>query len=137
MRGIALENIPTSFNKLIDLLQPWFQVNFKHSHNASKGKQPIVVELTMHCTLHYLAGESIHDISVCAAMSVSSFYRAEQHGIYAVKACPSFEIKFPITVDELMKSTTEFNHLSSHGIINGCIGAIDGWLCWIRDPSAD
>ncbi len=65
-----------SFDKLVDLLQPWLQVNLKQSHNASNGKQPIVPEIIMHCTLCYLAGGSIHDIRVCAGMSVSSYYRA-------------------------------------------------------------
>jgi hypothetical protein len=41
----------TSFDKLVDLLQPWLQVNLKQSHNASKGNQPIVPEIIMHCTL--------------------------------------------------------------------------------------
>jgi hypothetical protein len=65
-----------SFDKLVDLLQPWLQVNLEQSRNASKGNQPIVPEIIMHCTLHYLAGGSIHDIRVCAGLSVSSFYRA-------------------------------------------------------------
>jgi len=70
-----------SFNKLIDLLLPWFHVNLKQSCNASKGKQPIVAEIIMHCTLCYLAGGSVHDIWLCAGLSVSSFYRAVQQGI--------------------------------------------------------
>ncbi len=41
----------TSFDKLVELLQPWPQVNLKQSHNASKGNQPIVPEIIMHCTL--------------------------------------------------------------------------------------
>jgi hypothetical protein len=36
-----------------------------------------------------------------------------------------------------MTSASVFEHLSSHGIINGCIGAIDGLLCRIRVPSAN
>ncbi len=68
-------------------------MNLKQSHNASKGKQPIVPEIIMHCTLCYLAGGSIHDIRVCAGMSVSSFYRAVRCGIDAVNACLSLAIK--------------------------------------------
>jgi hypothetical protein len=126
-----------SINKLIDLLQPWLQVNLKQSRNASKGKQPTVAEIIMHYTLHYLAGGSVHDIRVCAEMSVSSFYRAARHCIDAVNACSSLAIKFPVAVDELMTSASEFECLSSHGIINGCIGAEDGWLCRIHVPSAN
>jgi len=53
-----------SFNNLLDLLRPWLQVNLKQSCNASKGKQPIVAEIILHCTLRYLAGGSVHDIRV-------------------------------------------------------------------------
>ena len=126
----------TSFDKLVNLLRPWLQVNLKQSRNASKGNQPIVPEIIMHCTLRYLAGGALHDIRVCAGLSVSSFYRAVRRGIDAVNACSSLAIKFPVTIDELMTSASEFERLSSHGIINGCIGAVDGWLCQIRVPSA-
>jgi len=53
-----------SFNNLLDLLRPWLQVNLKQTCNASKGKQPIVAEIILHCTLRYLAGGSVHDIRV-------------------------------------------------------------------------
>jgi len=115
-----------SFNKLIDLLWPWLHVNLKQSCNASKGKQPIVAEIIMHCTLCYLAGGSVHNILVCAGLSVSLFYRAVQRGIDAINACPKLAFKFPITVEDLMKSASEFEQLRSHGVIYGCIGAMNG-----------
>jgi hypothetical protein len=126
-----------SFNELIDLLQPWLQVNCEQSCNASKGKQPIVAELIMHCSLCYLAGEPVHDIRVCTAMSVSSFYRAVRCGIDAINSCPRLAFKFPVQVGDLVKSASKFESLSSHGLINGCIGALDGWLCQIQVPSAN
>jgi hypothetical protein len=115
-----------SFNKLIDLLWPWLHVNLKQSCDASKGKQPIVAEIIMHCTLCYLAGGSVHNIPVCAGLSVSSFYRAVRRGIGAINAWPKLAFKFPITVEDLMKSASEFEQLSSHGVIYGCIGAMNG-----------
>jgi hypothetical protein len=36
-----------------------------------------------------------------------------------------------------MTSASEFECLSSHGVINGCIGAVDGRLCRIQVPSAN
>jgi hypothetical protein len=84
-----------SFNNLLDLLQPWLQVNLKQSCNASKGKQPI-------------AGGSVHDIHVCAGMSVSSFYRAVRRGVDAINACSSLAIQFPVTLEKLKKSASDF-----------------------------
>jgi hypothetical protein len=64
----------TSFNKLLYMILPWLQVNARQSSNASKGKRPIIAELILHCTLHYLAGGSFDDIHTCAGMSTGSFY---------------------------------------------------------------
>jgi hypothetical protein len=61
----------------------------------------------------------------------------DRHGIDTKNACPSLAIMFLVTVDELMKSASEYECLSSHGIIYGCSGAIDEWLCRIQVPSAD
>jgi hypothetical protein len=119
-----------SFNKFIDFLQPWLGVNCKQSHEASQGKLPIVAELIMHCTLCYLARGSVHDISVVTG-SVSLFYRALRCGIDAINSCPPLTIKFPVQLGDLFQSASEFESLSSHGLINGCVGALDGWLCQI------
>jgi len=51
-----------SFEKLLEMLQPWLLVNREKARNASKGEDPIGVDLIMHCTLRYLAGGTFHDI---------------------------------------------------------------------------
>ena len=91
----------------------------------------------MHCTLHYLAGGSYHDICVSAGLLTATFYRAVQHGIDAINSCPALQIKFPITLEDLTKAAQEFECHNSHGIMNGCGAALDGWLCWIHVPTAD
>jgi hypothetical protein len=50
----------------------------------------------------------------------------------AINACPLLSIKFPMTPSELLWSATDFNSLNSHGILNGCVAALDGWLCHIH-----
>jgi len=40
-----------------------------------------------------------------------------------------------MTVSELQNAASDFEVHSSHGIFNGCIGSLDGWLCRIRVPS--
>jgi hypothetical protein len=127
---------PSAFNKLLKMLLPWMNVDNKQSSNASKGRRPIVAEIILHCTLRYLAGGSVHDIRVCAGLSHSSFYRAVHRGLDAINDCPSLSINFPMTLSDLSRSAAEFKSISSHGIIDGCIAALDGWLCRIRVPSA-
>ena len=127
---------PSAFNKLLKMLLPWMNVDNKQSSNASKGRRPIVAEIILHCTLRYLAGGSVHDIRVCAGLSQSSFYRAVHRGLDAINDCPSLSINFPMTLSDLSRSAAEFKSISSHGVIDGCIAALDGWLCRIRVPSA-
>ena len=127
---------PASFSKLLKMLQPWLPVNNKQSRNASKGENPIVSELILHCTIRYLAGGSYHDIRTNAGMSIMSFYRCVRRGIDAINSCPEFRFVFPTSMDELITAAHDFHELSSHGVLNGCVGALDGWLCRIRVPSS-
>jgi hypothetical protein len=43
-------------------------------------------------------------------------------------------IKFPKRGQEAMKMADDFQSLSSSGVVNGCIGCVDGWFCPINVP---
>jgi hypothetical protein len=126
-----------SFNKLKNMLLPWLQVNEKQSNNASLGNRPIVAEIMLHCTLHYLGGGSYHDIRVSVGLSTAAFYRAVWRGIDAINSCLALQIKFPIMLEDLTKAAHEFECRTSHGIMKGCVAALDGWLCQIHVPTTD
>ena len=51
-------------------------------------------------------------------------------------ACPHLDIKLPETQDELEEIHDGFEKQSLHGIMKGCIGAIDGFLALIQTPIA-
>jgi hypothetical protein len=85
----------------------------------------------MHVTLWYLAGRSVHDIHFLAGISHSSFYRFLQCGIDAINGCDALQLKWPHTMEELHDAAKGFHWSSSHGVINSCVGALDGWLCRI------
>jgi hypothetical protein len=70
-------------------------------------------------------------------MSTASFYRCVHHGIDAINACPGLSIKFPLILSELVNSAKDFCSISSHGIMNGCVAALDGWICRIWVPPAN
>jgi hypothetical protein len=126
----------SSFNKLRTMLLPWLKVNLKQSSKASKGLRPIIPDIILHCTLCYPAGGSVHDIHVSGGMSYNSFYRLVWQGIDAINACPLLSIRFPMTLSELSQSAEQFNSTSSHSICNGCVVALEGWLCRIHVPTA-
>jgi hypothetical protein len=89
----------------------------------------------MHVTLRYLAGGSVHDIHVLTGISHSSFYRFLWCGIDAINGCDALQLKWSHTMEELRDAAKGFHWSSSHGVINSCVGALDGWLCRIRVPA--
>jgi hypothetical protein len=119
----------TSFCKLVQLLRKSLTVNPNQSSRASKGEVPNSPEISLHVTLRYLAGGSVHDIRPVAGISSSSFYGFLRCGIDAINGCDALQLNWPHTMEELCDAAKGFHWSSSHGVINSCIGALDGWLC--------
>jgi hypothetical protein len=90
-----------------------------------KGRKSITAELILHCTLCYLSGGLVYDIRVTEGILCIS-----------INACPSLSIMFPSMLQDLSVSTDEFSKLNSHGIMSGCVAALDRWLCQTHVPSA-
>jgi hypothetical protein len=78
--------------------------------------------------LRWLAGGAWQDIEQVFDVSRASFYRCKDLFLVAVIGCPRLDIHFPKTKDELDEQASPFESVSHHGIIRGCIGAIDGIL---------
>ena len=116
-----------AFDKLCAMLAPLM--------HRSHGNSTICVPVVLHCTLRWLAGGSYDDICATVSTTVSSFYRYVSFGMSSIVLCKSLAITFPSTDDELVQQCQEFESLSSHGALKGCVGAIDGWLCRIKAPS--
>ena len=71
-----------------------------------------------------------------AGLSKASFYRAMHYGIDAVNLCKELHITFPVQFNELKAAASAFESKNSFSMLNRCIGALDGWLCQIKIPSA-
>eukprot|EP00918_Siedleckia_nematoides_P071241 GHVU01155573.1.p1 GENE.GHVU01155573.1~~GHVU01155573.1.p1 ORF type:complete len:377 (+),score=15.75 GHVU01155573.1:241-1371(+) len=97
-------------------------------------RDPIDATLTLHCLLRYLAGGAHDDIRILAGISQSSFYRAVHAGLLAVCLCPDLAYHFPYTPAEIHWAASNWAALSSHGVVLGCVGAMDGLLVRIRAP---
>ena len=67
---------------------------------------------------------------------VPSFYRIVHLCMDAILICPQLAFpSFPSTDAEIRAASTEFRSLSSNGVIDGCVGCIDGLLMKIQTPS--
>jgi hypothetical protein len=121
-----------SINKLLDMR--YSNLQLKEKYAKMSGTKPISCEIMLHCTLRYLAGGSYHDIRVTASITKASFYRLVWHTINVINNCTSLDIKLP-TIEQLPAIREGFKSISRDGIMDGCIGALDGYLMRITAPS--
>jgi len=84
-------------------------------------------QLVLHCLLCYLASGSHHDIWLKASLAKSTFFACVHWGVNAILKCPHLKIQFPTDDAGLKEATIEFQNKSSFGILDGCVGALDGW----------
>ena len=81
-----------------------------------------------------MAGGSHHDIRIIAGVSKSTFFAHVHQGINAILKCPHLKIQFPTDDAGLKEVALEFQNKTSFGILDGYVGALDGWLCRINVP---
>jgi hypothetical protein len=123
-----------SFRKLLSLLSPYLMVDAKQGSRRNHGMGHVTPELVLHCLLRYMAGGSHHDIQVLAGIAKSTFFACVHRGIDAVNKCRELALHFPTELSELKEVAIEFQGKSSFGVLDGCVGALDGWLCRIKVP---
>eukprot|EP00918_Siedleckia_nematoides_P040746 GHVU01088453.1.p1 GENE.GHVU01088453.1~~GHVU01088453.1.p1 ORF type:complete len:221 (+),score=23.12 GHVU01088453.1:357-1019(+) len=99
------------------------------------GQAPIDATIIMHCTLRWLAGANYDDLRVIGGVSKSSFYRAVHACLAAICKCPDLAYRFPSTQHEVNDAAASFAHMSSHRVVRGCVGAMDGLLLKIKAPA--
>ena len=127
---------PGSFAKLVDLLRPSLQVDHKMSMVSSGGtSMPIIPEVYVHCFIRYISGGSHLDIRLIAQISKPSFYTCLHTCVRAINKCPEVDFQFSTEEESLRYRMRMFQHLSSHAVIRGCVGCIDGVLIGINRPS--
>ena len=121
-----------SFNRLLQMLRPELQLTEKYA--VMSGMHPITCEVMMHCTIRYLAGGSFHDIRATVSISKPLFYRLVWHTIHCINRCEVLDINLP-KPEELNYVRGGFQRISKDGVMNSCIGALDGYLMRITAPS--
>ena len=105
------------FNTLLGLLSKDSKLNEVESWNRTSGVDPVGPELALHCTLRYLAGGSYHNIRITAGILKPAFYSC-------VLKCLKLQLHMPTSSSELLCASLDFTELSSHGILNGCVGCL-------------
>ena len=129
---------PQTFATLCSLIHPFLQKDSIKAINRSgcATKGPITTEIALHCLLRWLGGGSYLDIRLSAGIGRSSFFRIIHECMEAILLCDELQISFPSTDTELQTAADGFKSISSHGVVDGCIGCLDGILLKIQTPSA-
>jgi hypothetical protein len=81
-----------------------------------------------------MAGGSFHDIHTNAGIVKSTFFDAIHRGIDVINNCLELAIRFLMEAPVLKQLALDFQGKSSNGASDGCLGALDGWLCCIKLP---
>lgn len=123
-----------SFNKLLGYIREYLLVN-ETKGNIRGGT--ILPELCLYCTLRWLAGGSYLDITDICGISKASFYRVVWKTITAISKCEELRPKFPKTPEEIGAAIEGFASISADGIIDNCVGVLDGYLLRIKVPPKD
>ncbi|KAG7363169.1 hypothetical protein IV203_026529 [Nitzschia inconspicua] len=124
----------TTFQRLVDMLD--ITVDEKQSKRSTGGNTPIKKELVVAGGIRYLAGGSRNDVADILGVSDTSMTAIIDKFLSAVLSCEQLKIKAPTTTDELRQVDNGFRRISTApgGVMNGCVGALDGWVVTIVKP---
>jgi DDE superfamily endonuclease len=77
------------------------------------------------------------DIRIACGISRPSFYLCVYQGISLIIFCNKLDIRYPRSTEDIDATAAMFKAVSRNNVMQGCVGAQDGWLCWIVTPSAN
>jgi DDE superfamily endonuclease len=151
VRGLNTENqfvatygmTPKAMEKLVHLIHHDIMIDEMHSVNAT-GKLPISPEMAVHCALSWLRGGRYQDIRIIAGISKAQFYVKIWSVFNAIANCKELDLLLPqtdgATLDpndpRLLQLQRSFIGKATSDLLWGCVGAVDGWQCFIQTPSA-
>ena len=125
-----------AFDKLLLMLYPKLLKNIVLSSNSTSGLGEVInLEMTMAIGLCLLAGASYIDLTSAYGISESSVFVARNLFVNAVNSFEALKIVFPDSEEDFNVLQNEFQAKSTHGLIRGCVGCIDGLLIEIKCPS--
>ena len=121
-----------SFVKLCSLIDPLVR---KDNSKSNLGSGPITTELALSCVLLWLAGHHFHSVRIMHGLSSSAFFDCLHRVISAINSLDCLLQPFPSTPHEIEAAARGFKSISSHGVFDGCVAAVDGLLIRLKPPA--
>ena len=123
----------SSFDTLFNLFAPVYISQRNHQINVAIDRKSLQNKLQL--TISWLAGGHFQALRAHGGLSRSSFYQSVDQVMEAIIGITDLRISFPSTNEEALKVVEGFRDKSTNGLFDGCVGAIDGWLCPILRPT--
>lgn len=120
-----------SFYKLLGYIQAGLETD---DIQSTKGGA-ILPEISLFCTLRWLAGGSYLDIFALTGVPVPSFYHVCYLTLRLIIGCKELDFRFPKTEADCLVLADGFRSVSYLDAIANCVGAIDGYLLRIITPT--
>ena len=125
----------TSFHKLLDILEPYLpSTGEERSRPGSVPNGPITKSSRLSMALRYCAGGDPLDICDHHGVNDYEVVRSVWFVVDAINKAPQMNIEFPRTHEGQAIIAEGFKKKSDIDI-DVCVGAIDGMLVWIHQPS--
>ena len=123
-----------SFNRLLNLVAPFlYRKKFTDLHREQICDMDYCNKFQL--TIHYLAsGGACHYFHAYSGYSRSSVSRIILEVMEEILQIDELKLHFPSSNVEAKSLVNRFRSLSANGIIDGCVGIIDGLLCPIIRP---
>ena len=122
----------STYEKLHEILKPYLQ----RQTSKTRSNRSINTHIMMVFGVRWLAGGNISDLSHIVDVSRSAAYHITYDFLDAVLAAPELNIELPKTPNQWNEIRLGFQLKSTDGIIDGCVGCLDGLLQKTIAPSA-
>ena len=119
-----------SFHYLVSILEPFLERKSGKSRSLEVVSGRIIIAVAM----RYLRGGHVLDLKNVYGLSKSEVYNCRDCFLKAVLDSDYLEIRMPDSAEEWERVRSEFQSKSTDRFIDGCVGALDGFLQKIICP---
>ena len=120
------------FMRLCSLIEPAIIRQTKHCHKNGV----VTAEVALAMTIRWLSGSTWWSNCRLAGCTKATFHSHCHSVINAIITCAELRCHFPTGKEEPEKAASDFNAISTHGVIKDCVGALDGLLVETVAPSS-
>jgi hypothetical protein len=118
-----------AFNKLVDYIRGALLRNNQMASVRSGKDGLIIPELRLHCLIRFFAGGSYLDICESTGIDTSYFYKIIWETSKALNDCRRLDLTgIPTNIEEANEIAFGFEEISTLGVLDKCVGALDGFF---------